>query len=304
MLNTGKLAGKTIYITGASRGIGKAMALKAAKDGAKIVVAAKTAEPHPKLPGTIYTAAQESKDYHLDLKNGSGSYGSGCAPNTADVTFIMDKTDFSSMFKGELKPQNAFMSGKLKLKGDVAKALTLDKLMSQVRSYHTSSGELKPATAFMTGKLKLSGDLSKAMALEAVMKASRGEASFHTSAAHYNTTFTSVPQIFERISGVASAEIVGKVKSVYIFDVEGEGKYFIDFKNGDGAVGSGELPSSVGKADVTIKMTSENLIKMFNRELAPASAFMTGKIKVSGDLSKALTLESVMKAAAAAKENK
>jgi short-subunit dehydrogenase len=56
-----KLAGKTILITGASRGIGKAIALKAAKDGAKIVIAAKTAEPHPKLPGTIYTAAKESK---------------------------------------------------------------------------------------------------------------------------------------------------------------------------------------------------------------------------------------------------
>ncbi|KAF2368738.1 SCP2 sterol-binding domain [Trinorchestia longiramus] len=57
--NTGKLAGRTIFITGASRGIGKALALKAAKDGANIVVAAKTAEAHPKLPGTIYTAAKE-----------------------------------------------------------------------------------------------------------------------------------------------------------------------------------------------------------------------------------------------------
>ena len=57
-----KLAGKVIYISGASRGIGKAIALKAAKDGALVVVAAKTAEPHPKLPGTIYTAAEESKD--------------------------------------------------------------------------------------------------------------------------------------------------------------------------------------------------------------------------------------------------
>lgn len=56
-----KLAGCTLFITGASRGIGKAIALKAAKDGANIVVAAKTAEPHPKLPGTIYTAAAESK---------------------------------------------------------------------------------------------------------------------------------------------------------------------------------------------------------------------------------------------------
>ncbi|XP_045514729.1 hydroxysteroid dehydrogenase-like protein 2 isoform X2 [Pieris brassicae] len=57
--NTGKLAGRTLFITGASRGIGKAIALKAAKDGANVVIAAKTAEPHPKLPGTIYTAAEE-----------------------------------------------------------------------------------------------------------------------------------------------------------------------------------------------------------------------------------------------------
>ena len=82
LFSSRKLAGKTLYITGASRGIGKAIALKAAKDGAKIVVAAKTADPHPKvtyaqtvkeiidsfnsyfsfqLPGTIFTAAKESK---------------------------------------------------------------------------------------------------------------------------------------------------------------------------------------------------------------------------------------------------
>lgn len=52
-----------MFITGASRGIGKAIALKAARDGANIVIAAKTAEPHPKLPGTIYTAAEESKQF-------------------------------------------------------------------------------------------------------------------------------------------------------------------------------------------------------------------------------------------------
>ncbi|CAG9773684.1 unnamed protein product [Ceutorhynchus assimilis] len=59
MINTGKLAGQTLFITGASRGIGKAIALKAAKDGANVVIAAKTATAHPKLPGTIYTAAEE-----------------------------------------------------------------------------------------------------------------------------------------------------------------------------------------------------------------------------------------------------
>lgn len=54
-----QLAGKTLFITGASRGIGKAIALRAARDGANIVIAAKTAEPHPNLPGTIYSAAEE-----------------------------------------------------------------------------------------------------------------------------------------------------------------------------------------------------------------------------------------------------
>ena len=53
------LAGKTLFISGASRGIGLAIALRAARDGANVAVAAKTAEPHPKLPGTIYTAADE-----------------------------------------------------------------------------------------------------------------------------------------------------------------------------------------------------------------------------------------------------
>ena len=56
------LYGKTLFITGASRGIGKAIALRAAEDGANIVIAAKTSEPHPKLPGTIHTAAQEVED--------------------------------------------------------------------------------------------------------------------------------------------------------------------------------------------------------------------------------------------------
>ena len=53
------LKGKTLFITGASRGIGLAIAKRAAIDGANIAIAAKTAEPHPKLPGTIYSAADE-----------------------------------------------------------------------------------------------------------------------------------------------------------------------------------------------------------------------------------------------------
>ena len=53
------LRDKSIFRTGGSRGIGLAIALRAAQDGAKVAIAAKTADPHPKLPGTIFTAAEE-----------------------------------------------------------------------------------------------------------------------------------------------------------------------------------------------------------------------------------------------------
>ena len=53
------LTGKTLFISGASRGIGLAIALRAARDGANVALIAKTAEPHPKLEGTVYTAAEQ-----------------------------------------------------------------------------------------------------------------------------------------------------------------------------------------------------------------------------------------------------
>ncbi|MEO6794330.1 MAG: NAD(P)-dependent oxidoreductase [Mycobacterium sp.] len=59
MPNSGPLSGKTMFISGASRGIGLAIAKRAAADGANIALIAKTAEPHPKLDGTVYTAAAE-----------------------------------------------------------------------------------------------------------------------------------------------------------------------------------------------------------------------------------------------------
>ena len=71
------LDGKTLFVTGASRGIGKAIALRAAADGASVVIAAKTAETHPKLPGTIYRTAEQVEAVGgkalpvvLDVRNG------------------------------------------------------------------------------------------------------------------------------------------------------------------------------------------------------------------------------------------
>ena len=61
------LKGKTLFITGASRGIGRAIGLRAARDGANVVIAAKTSEPHATLPGTIHTAAREMEEAGIQL---------------------------------------------------------------------------------------------------------------------------------------------------------------------------------------------------------------------------------------------
>src|SRR5665213_2817424 len=70
------LKGKTLFISGASRGIGLAIGLRAARDGANVAIAAKTAEPNPKLPGTIYTAAK-------DIENAGGK----ALPVLCDIRF-------------------------------------------------------------------------------------------------------------------------------------------------------------------------------------------------------------------------
>ena len=64
------LSGKTLFITGGSRGIGLAIALRAARDGANVAIAAKTAEPDPRLPGTIHSA--------VDAINAAGGHGLAC----------------------------------------------------------------------------------------------------------------------------------------------------------------------------------------------------------------------------------
>jgi len=72
------LDGKTVFITGGSRGIGLAIAVRAAQDGANVVIAAKTAEPNEKLPGTIYTAAAE-------IERAGAARGAQALPLVCDI---------------------------------------------------------------------------------------------------------------------------------------------------------------------------------------------------------------------------
>lgn len=193
--------------------------------------------------------------------------------------------------------------------------------MSQENMLKMFNRELAPATAFMTGKLKLSGDLSKALALEGILKAAReqaeaaaGKRSFHTSLPGKRSYHTSVPQlkfdfyetvpeVRERMAELATKRMCKDVKAIYFFDILDDEKFYVDWKNGSGSVGIGEPPMDK-KPDVSFTLRREWLIKVLNREVTPASIFMSGKVKVMGDLSKALKLEEVLRATREADEKK
>lgn len=76
------LKGKTVFITGGSRGIGLAIALKCARDGANVTIAAKTADPHPKLEGTIYTSVEKIE--------AAGGQGLACQVDIRDEDMVTD----------------------------------------------------------------------------------------------------------------------------------------------------------------------------------------------------------------------
>lgn len=100
-------------------------------------------------------------------------------------------------------------------------------------------------------------------------------------------------QVFTQIEGFLSTDLVDKTKAMYAFEVTGDeaGKWFIDLKNGSGACGKGDAP---GTPDATFTMDANNFFKMFSGSLKPATAFMSGKMKISGDMGKALKLEKLM----------
>ena len=105
----------------------------------------------------------------------------------------------------------------------------------------------------------------------------------------------SVGDIFTSLQAMINGDIVQKINGFYVFHLKGKeaGTWFLDLKNGPGAVGQGDGGND--KPDVVMTMTSDNFAKMFSGKLKPSSAFMTGKLKIKGDMTMAIKLEKLMK---------
>lgn len=102
-----------------------------------------------------------------------------------------------------------------------------------------------------------------------------------------------IPVLFGKIETLLSPELVQKTQAVFQFNIEGEekGTWHLDLKNGAGSCGSGEPKVS---PDATLTMKANNFHDMFSGKLKAATAYMTGKLKISGDLNKAMKLEKLM----------
>jgi len=217
-----------------------------------------------------FTLSDQKTDWFLDLKNGAGSCGKGKPPVDSDATLTMTSTNFNKMFAGKLKPTAAFMSGRLKISGNMGKAMKLEKLMGKMQTRGYSTQATLDRLRFVQNPRSICRSFSDS-----------------------SPNYTEVKPVFDKIKNVTTPSIVKKINAVFLFDIMGEGKWFVDLKSGKGVVGEGDPDV---KADVTVTLDKDIFLKIFNREVKPATAFMNGQMKLSGDLSKAMALESMMKA--------
>ncbi|NXX55560.1 HSDL2 protein, partial [Scopus umbretta] len=399
-----KLAGCTLFITGASRGIGKAIALKAAKDGANIVIAAKTAEPHPTLPGTIYTAAAEIEE--------AGGKALPCIVNVREEQQIINAVEkavktfggidilvnnasaisLTGTLETETKKVNLMMDVNVRgtyltsktclphlRKSRIAHILNLSPPMNMnpmwfknhcaytISKYGMSMcvlgmaeefrGEvavnaLWPKTAIHTAAMDMLGGsgiekqcrktdiladaayciLTKPKSftgnfvIDEVLLREEGVKDFdvyaiapghplmpdffldvETDVTAARRKCVEVKVVFTKDPGAFCVSAAGSVwiavennvlckhlqrtGNVVRFSLFFWGTWYIDLKTGGGSAGFGKPPVT---ADVVMSMSSADFVKMFTGKLKPTMAFMSGKLRIKGNMALAIKLDKML----------
>ncbi|XP_008574583.1 PREDICTED: hydroxysteroid dehydrogenase-like protein 2, partial [Galeopterus variegatus] len=321
------------FITGASRGIGKAIALKAAKDGANIVIAAKTTHAHPKLPGTIYTAAEEIE-----------AAGGKALPCVVDVR---DEQQISNAVEKAVKKFGAYTIAKYGMSMCVLG-------MAEEFKGEIAVNALWPKTAIHTAAMDMlggSGVESQCRKVDIIADAAysifkkpksftgnfiidenilkeEGIKNFDVYAVkpghplipdffldeHPDTVMKkvephefkeekpqpqpkprsgAVEETFRIVKDSLSEDIVKATQAVYQFELSGE----------DGGTWFLDLKNKGGnvgsgepsyQADVVMSMSTDDFVKMFSGKLKPTMAFMSGRLTIKGNMALAIKLEKLM----------
>ncbi|XP_030290499.1 hydroxysteroid dehydrogenase-like protein 2 [Sparus aurata] len=408
--NTGKLAGLTLFVTGGSRGIGKAIALKAARDGANVIIAAKTAVPHPKLPGTIYTAAEEveaaggkalacvvdirdEQQIEEAVQKAVDKFGgidilvnnASAISLTGTLETPMKKVDLmlGINLRGTYLTSKLVIPHLLKSRSphilNLSPPLNLNPVWFKNHTAYTMAkygmsmcvlgmaeefrgqiavNALWPRTAIQTAAMDMLGgdgigkqcrtadimadaayailsrpkDYTGHFVVDEDILKEEGVQDFEqyavqpghpllpdfflddapetlvkkmeqhgatpafkppSSSAAPPSSSGPIESTFDVIRAVINEDVVKTTQGVYQFDLSGEhgGMWFLDLKSGSGSAGQGEPPI---KADVIMKLDSNDFTKMFAGKLKPTLAFMSGKLRIKGDMTLAIKLEKLM----------
>jgi len=207
--------------------------------------------------GGVFHFKIDGKSWTVDLKNGAGSVKTG-APEKADCTLITGEADFVKLMTGQANGQQLFMQGKLKIQGNMALAMKLDKIP-------------KAPT----------GSAPAAAAPAAAAPAASSSGSFRAQAVFDELTkrIAENPSLVQQIGGVYHFNITNGPAGA-------TGSWTVDLKSGKGSVASGKPE----KADCTLVVGDEDFVGMMTGKLNSQQLFMQGKLKIQGNMGLAMKL--------------
>lgn len=214
-----------------------------------------------KVKGVIQFIVNPGGAWVVDLKNGSGSVTEGKAKK-ADMTLTVKDADLVAIAAGKLNAQQAFMRGKLKIKGNMGLAMKLGTVIKAAQASKASAPAAKP-----------SGGAAKPSAGSNLKSAA----------------------LFDQIAaGIADDPgMAKKIKGVIQFIITPGGAWVVDLKNGNGSVTQGKAK----KADMTLTVKDDDMVAIAEGKLNAQQAFMRGKLKIKGNMGLAMKLGTVIKAA-------
>jgi sterol carrier protein 2 len=201
-----------------------------------------------------------TKSWFVDLKNGAGAVNVADKKKKADCSIAMSEANFTKLVAGKANPQQLFMSGKLKLKGNMMLAQKLDVIFKAAAKADAAAPKAAAAAA---------APASSGLAAEAV---------------------------FAELSKRIDASMVKKVKASFRFNVsKGSVKksWFVNLKSGAGGISS----EAKTKADCTITMKDGDFVALMSGKLNPMQALTQGKVKISGNMMLAQKLSALTKSA-------
>ncbi|KAG1706881.1 hypothetical protein DVH05_027730 [Phytophthora capsici] len=217
-----------------------------------------------KVKGVIKFDISGAGAWLVDLKNGKGSVKTASANDKADLTISLSEENFLKMMDNKLNPQQAFMKGLVKIKGNMGLAMKLNVVLAATRNYMKKKGTgAKPVAAKPAPAAPATGGLNS------------------------KEIFRLLGEVVAN-DGVAMAK---KVKGIIQFDITGAGKWNLDLKSATPALTEGSK-----KADVTITVSDTDFVAIAMGKLNAQQAFMKGKLKLKGNMTLAMKLPVVFNA--------